>query len=215
MDVSEAKRLKGLEDEDARLKRLLAVAMLNNATLKDLLGKEVVTLAGKRQAVAHLVEGHGMSNAVARQAIAKQSAERGRASRAIGCCRMTMRHEILRQDDKVLRERLKEQPGVRRRFGYRRLIVFLRREGHEVSASPVPSGDVGTEQALFHQPECDILRHGQIWEKGVVLQDRIHRTLKGWQVINLRPVDQDTACADVVEHSDESQKCCFAAARGG
>ena len=37
MDVSEAKRLKGLEDENARLKRLLADAMLDNAALKDLL----------------------------------------------------------------------------------------------------------------------------------------------------------------------------------
>jgi putative transposase len=39
MDVSEAKRLKGLEDENARLKRLLADAMLDNAALRDLLGK--------------------------------------------------------------------------------------------------------------------------------------------------------------------------------
>ena len=41
MDVSEAKRLKGLEDENARLKRLLADAMLDNAALKDLLGKNI------------------------------------------------------------------------------------------------------------------------------------------------------------------------------
>jgi putative transposase len=40
MDVSEAKRLKGLEDENARLKRLLADAMLDNSALKDLLGKK-------------------------------------------------------------------------------------------------------------------------------------------------------------------------------
>jgi putative transposase len=39
MDVSEAKRLKGLEDENARLKRLLTDAMLDNAALKALLGK--------------------------------------------------------------------------------------------------------------------------------------------------------------------------------
>ncbi len=39
MDVSEAKRLKGLEDENTRLKSLLADAMLDNATLKDLPGK--------------------------------------------------------------------------------------------------------------------------------------------------------------------------------
>jgi putative transposase len=40
MDVSEAKRLKSLEDENAKLKRLLADAMLDNVALKDLLGKK-------------------------------------------------------------------------------------------------------------------------------------------------------------------------------
>lgn len=38
MDVSDAKRLKVLEDENAQLKRLLADAMLDNAALKDLVG---------------------------------------------------------------------------------------------------------------------------------------------------------------------------------
>ena len=40
MEVSEAKRLKQLEDENAKLKRLLADAMLDNTALKDLLGKK-------------------------------------------------------------------------------------------------------------------------------------------------------------------------------
>jgi putative transposase len=40
MDVSEARRLKALEDENARLKKLLADSMLDNAALKDLLGKK-------------------------------------------------------------------------------------------------------------------------------------------------------------------------------
>jgi putative transposase len=40
MDVSEAKRLKVLEDENAKLKRMLADAMLDNIALKDLLGKK-------------------------------------------------------------------------------------------------------------------------------------------------------------------------------
>lgn len=44
-----------------------------------------------------------------------------------------MRYEAIRQDDPALRERLKELARVRRRFGYRRLHVFLRREGHEVN----------------------------------------------------------------------------------
>ena len=39
LEVSEARRLKSLEDENRRLKKLLAEAMLDNAALKDILGK--------------------------------------------------------------------------------------------------------------------------------------------------------------------------------
>ena len=79
----------------------------------------MVTPAVKRQAVAQLVTDHKMS-------------ER-RACRVIGCCRMSMRYKTVRQDDPVLRERLNALARERRRFGYRRLHVFLRREGHEVN----------------------------------------------------------------------------------
>ena len=40
MDVSEARKLKALEEENGRLKRMLADAMLDNVALKDLLGKK-------------------------------------------------------------------------------------------------------------------------------------------------------------------------------
>jgi putative transposase len=40
MDVSEVKRLKQLQDENGKLKKLLADAMLDNAALKDLLSKK-------------------------------------------------------------------------------------------------------------------------------------------------------------------------------
>ena len=40
LEVSEARRLKALEDENARLKRLLAEAMLDNAMLKDIAAKK-------------------------------------------------------------------------------------------------------------------------------------------------------------------------------
>ena len=39
LDVSEAKRLRALEDENRRLKKLLAEQVLDNAALKDLVGK--------------------------------------------------------------------------------------------------------------------------------------------------------------------------------
>jgi putative transposase len=40
LDVSDAKRLKALEDENAKLKRLLAEAMLDNAMLNDIASKK-------------------------------------------------------------------------------------------------------------------------------------------------------------------------------
>lgn len=39
MEVSDAKKLKGLEAENAKLKKLLAESALDNATLKEMLGK--------------------------------------------------------------------------------------------------------------------------------------------------------------------------------
>jgi putative transposase len=39
--VSDARRLKALEDENARLKKLLAEQMLDNAILKDVAAKNV------------------------------------------------------------------------------------------------------------------------------------------------------------------------------
>ena len=79
----------------------------------------MVTPAGKRKAVAHLVEAHGMS-------------ER-RACKAIGSCRMTMRYKTIRTDDSGLRQRMKAIAHERRRFGYRRVHVLLKREGYRVN----------------------------------------------------------------------------------
>ena len=39
LEVSEAKRLKGLEDENRKLKKLLAEQVMDNATLKEMLAK--------------------------------------------------------------------------------------------------------------------------------------------------------------------------------
>lgn len=52
-----------------------------------------------------------------------------RACKATGFCRMTVRSQTIRPDDRVLRERLTELARARRRFGYWRLHVLLPREG--------------------------------------------------------------------------------------
>ncbi|WP_410052808.1 IS3 family transposase [Bradyrhizobium sp. SZCCHNPS2010] len=115
MDVSEAKRLKALEDENAKLKKLLAEQMLDAAALRELLFKKMVGPAAKRAAAAHLQAGMGLS-------------ER-RACSIVGADRSMVRYRSRRPPDTELRARLRELASERRRFGYRRLFVLLRREG--------------------------------------------------------------------------------------
>ena len=68
-----------------------------------------------REAVAHLQACHGMS-------------ER-RACRVIDADRKSVRYRSTRDDDAGVREKLRDLANQRRRFGYRRLHILLRREG--------------------------------------------------------------------------------------
>jgi putative transposase len=75
----------------------------------------MVTPAARREVVAHLCAVHGVSQR--------------RACRLIGAERRSMRYVSRRPDDGAIRRRLRELAAVRRRFGWRRLQVLLRREG--------------------------------------------------------------------------------------
>ncbi|WP_183250558.1 IS3 family transposase [Bradyrhizobium sp. cir1] len=115
MDVSEAKRLRALEEENGKLKKLLAEQMLDAAALRELLFKKMVGPAAKRAAIAHL------------QAV--MSLSERRACSIMGADRKMIRYRSSRPPDAVLRGRLRDLANERRRFGYRRLFVLLRREG--------------------------------------------------------------------------------------
>ncbi|TPL78845.1 IS3 family transposase [Mesorhizobium sp. B2-3-13] len=115
MDVSDAKRLKALEDENAKLKKLLADQMLEASALRELLFKKMVGPAAKREAVAHLQAVMGLS-------------ER-RACSFVGADRKMIRYQSRRPPETELRGRLRDLANERRRFGYRRLFILLRREG--------------------------------------------------------------------------------------
>jgi putative transposase len=75
----------------------------------------MVTPAVEREAVAYLSTEHEMS-------------ER-RACQLLQCCRMTVRYNSVRADDQSLRDRMRAIAHERRRFGYRRIHIMLRREG--------------------------------------------------------------------------------------
>jgi putative transposase len=77
----------------------------------------------KREAVAHLGAMMGLS-------------ER-RACRIINVDRTSMRYRSRRPDDGILRSRLRALAHDRRRFGYRRLFILLRREGEAAGRNRV------------------------------------------------------------------------------
>jgi putative transposase len=83
----------------------------------------VVGPAAQREAVAHLQASFGLS-------------ER-RACSLIGADRTTIRYRSCRPDDAALRGRLRALAQERRRFGYRRLFVLLRREGETAGLNRV------------------------------------------------------------------------------
>ena len=56
-----------------------------------------------------------------------------RACKAISCCRMTVRYQTAREDDASLCQRMRAIALERRRFGYRRLHVLLKREGYLIN----------------------------------------------------------------------------------
>ena len=83
----------------------------------------MVRPAAKREAVAHLQSRFGMS-------------ER-RACAVIAVDRTVIRYRSVRPDDSALRRRLRELAQERRRFGYRRLFILLRRDGEASGISRI------------------------------------------------------------------------------
>ncbi len=98
----------------------------------------MVTPAAHREAAQYLQSAHEMS-------------ER-RACRLVGADRASVRYQATRPDDGALRERLRALAQERRRFGYRRLHVLLRREGEVVNRKKV--------QRLYREERLMVRRRG-------------------------------------------------------
>jgi putative transposase len=98
----------------------------------------MVTPAAHREAAGYLRQTYEMS--------------KRRACRVIGGDRSSVRYQAVRPDDGVLRERLKALAQERRRFGYRRLHVLLRREGHVINKKRT--------QRLYREERLMVRRRG-------------------------------------------------------
>jgi putative transposase len=64
MEVSDARKLKALENENRKLKKLLAETMLDAATLKEMLGKKLLTPRARRTAVSWAIKERNYSSVV-------------------------------------------------------------------------------------------------------------------------------------------------------
>ena len=98
----------------------------------------MVTPAAHREAAAYLQTTYEMSQR--------------RACRVIETDRTSVRYQATRPDDGALRERLKALAQERRRFGYRRLHVLLRREGQVVNKKRV--------QRIYREERLTVRRRG-------------------------------------------------------
>jgi putative transposase len=56
MEISDARKLKALEEENRKLKKLLAESMLDVSTLREMLGKKLLTPGSRRAAVTWAIE---------------------------------------------------------------------------------------------------------------------------------------------------------------
>ncbi|WP_425342779.1 IS3 family transposase [Piscinibacter koreensis] len=115
MEVPDAQRLRELEGENAKLKKLLAEAHLDMHALKSVPRGKALAPQAKREAITRMVSEHHLS-------------ER-RACRLVGLSRDSYRHPP--EPDAATRElagRIVEIAQVRQRFGYRRIHDLLRPE---------------------------------------------------------------------------------------
>ena len=122
MQVAEVKRLRELESENARLKRLLADRMIEIDRGAGIARKKVVTVERKREAVVFLKT--------------KEVSER-RSCQLIFLARATCQYRIRRKPDEEFENQVKELAFANPRYGYRRVHALLRGGGQKVNRKRV------------------------------------------------------------------------------
>jgi len=123
MEVSDAKKLRALEDENRRLKKLVADLSLDNQMLKELSQKKMVTPAACRAAAQWLHHERRLS-------------ER-RACRPTRCPRRTKRYQSVRVEPEGLRQAIRDIAYAQPRYGIRRVHWWVRQQGFKTGSHRV------------------------------------------------------------------------------
>ncbi|MDH4291777.1 MAG: IS3 family transposase [Dehalococcoidia bacterium] len=118
--IEQARKLKNLEKENARLKKLVADLALDNAILKRGSGGKLLSPSRKRKIIIHIQE--------------KLSVSQRRACRVLRQARKTQRRVPRITDEEArLVERVIALATRYGRYGYRRITAMLRHEGWQVN----------------------------------------------------------------------------------
>ncbi|MDQ4121286.1 MAG: IS3 family transposase [Acidobacteriota bacterium] len=115
LGTAELRRLRQLEEENARLKQVVADLTLDKQMLQDVLKKKALRARERRQLVKKLIDEYRISIK--------------RASALCLLARSLVYYQAHGSDDRAVRQRIKEIAATRVRYGVARIHVLLRREG--------------------------------------------------------------------------------------
>lgn len=113
---SELRRMRQLEEENRKLKQLVADLSLDKAMLQAVVAKKCLRPSQRREWVPELMQRFGCSQR--------------NALRIIGMSCSTYLYRSVKRDESALKLRIREITQTRVHYGYRRVHVMLRREGH-------------------------------------------------------------------------------------
>lgn len=123
MGVSELRKLKQLEDENARLRRIVADLTLDKQILQEVVRKKDLKAVKRRERAAWMQERFKIS--------VRHSCDLALLQRPVWYAKSTAR------DQSALRQRIRDIAMSRPRFGYLRVLVMLKREGWQVGKKRV------------------------------------------------------------------------------
>ncbi|MGH9705732.1 MAG: IS3 family transposase [Candidatus Acidiferrales bacterium] len=138
LETDHVRQLKQLQEENARLKRLVAELSLDKTMLQDVLAKKNVKPSRRRPVVEYLGGVYRVSQR--------------RACQVARIPVSTFRYQSTQEPRTALRLRIREIAQARIRYGYRKIRVLLKREGWKVGKKLVYRLYCEEGLALRHKP---------------------------------------------------------------